>query len=95
MDDYVSELDDGVDTVLKERGTGLSEGQMQRLAVARAIYSGRPVLLLDEATSALDIETEGRLLSSLRKTGKTVILVTHRQAAMDVCDRRIELKPGR
>ena len=94
-DDYVSELDDGVDTVLKERGTGLSEGQMQRLAVARAIYSGRPVLLLDEATSALDIETEGRLLSSLRKTGKTVILVTHRQAAMDVCDRRIELKPGR
>ena len=90
--EFVSELADGADTVLKERGSGLSEGQMQRLAIARAICSGRPVLLLDEATSALDVDTEKRLLKNLKAMkDKTVIIVTHRQAAVEVCDKRIEL----
>ncbi|MCR4807138.1 MAG: ABC transporter ATP-binding protein/permease [Lachnospiraceae bacterium] len=89
-DDFVGELADGVDTVLKERGSGLSEGQMQRLAIARAVCSDRPVLLLDEATSALDIQTEERLLENLKEmTDKTVILVTHRQAAVAACTRSV------
>ena len=87
-DEFVYELDDGVDTLLGERGKGLSEGQMQRLAIARAVFSGSPVLLLDEATSALDGETEKHLLNNLRElTDKTVVIVTHRPAALTICDR--------
>ena len=56
--DFINELPSGLDTVLMENGRGLSEGQIQRLAVARAVLSGAPVMLLDEATSALDAETE-------------------------------------
>ena len=90
-EEFVSELDDGVDTLLGERGTGLSEGQMQRLAIARAIFSGSPILLLDEATSALDAETERRLLENLRSmTDKTVVIVTHRPAALTICDQVLE-----
>ena len=90
-EEFVAELPDGVDTLLGERGTGLSEGQMQRLAIARAIFSGSPVLLLDEATSALDLRTEERLLRNLRSmTDKTVVIVTHRQAALTICDRVME-----
>ncbi|MBQ6235087.1 MAG: ABC transporter ATP-binding protein, partial [Clostridia bacterium] len=82
-DEFVSELDQGVDTLLGERGTGLSEGQMQRIAIARAIYSQSPILLLDEATSSLDAVTEKRLLENLRTmTDKTVVIVTHRPAAL-------------
>ena len=62
-EDFVKELEHGLDTVLGERGAGLSEGLMQRLAIARAVYSESPVLLLDEATSALDEQTELRLLN--------------------------------
>ncbi|WP_295071767.1 ABC transporter ATP-binding protein [Ruminococcus sp.] len=87
-DEFVSELDDGVDTLLGERGTGLSEGQMQRIAIARAIYSKCPIMLLDEATSALDEATERKVLENLRNmTDKTVVIVTHRPAALDICDR--------
>ncbi len=85
--DFVSQLEQGADTMLGERGAGLSEGQMQRLAIARAVFSGSPVLLLDEATSALDAATERKLLDNLRRmTDKTVIIVTHRPAALDICD---------
>ena len=87
-DGFVSELDQGLDTVLGERGTGLSEGQMQRLSIARALFADTPVLLLDEATSALDADAERKLLNNLRRlTDKTVILVTHRKAALSICDR--------
>lgn len=90
-DEFVSDLDDGIDTVLGERGKGLSEGQMQRLAIARAVYADAPVLLLDEATSALDEKTEARLLKNLRElTDKTVVIITHRPAALEICDRTIE-----
>lgn len=90
-DEFVSELEQGVDTLLGERGTGLSEGQMQRLSIARAIFSASPVLLLDEATSALDAETEKRLLQNLREmTDKTVVIVTHRPAALTICDRVLD-----
>ena len=78
-DDFVLGLKDGLDTLLGERGHGLSEGQMQRIAIARAVFSEHPVLMLDEAASALDEATAIRLLGNLRKmTDKTVLMVTHR-----------------
>lgn len=87
-EEFVSGLEQGADTELGERGAGLSEGQTQRLAIARAIFSDRPVLLLDESTSALDAETEEQLLKNLRGlTDRTVIIVTHRPAALAICDR--------
>lgn len=90
-DEFVNALDDGADTLLGERGTGLSEGQMQRIAIARTVFSESPILLLDEATSALDEQTEKRLLENLRSmTDKTVVIVTHRPAALDICDRILE-----
>ena len=90
-DEFVSELENGIDTLLGERGTGLSEGQMQRIAVARAIFSDSPVLLLDESTSALDEKTEKQLLENLRcMTNKTVVIVTHRPAALEICDRILQ-----
>ena len=90
-DEFVADLPAGIDTLLGERGAGLSEGQMLRLAIARAIFSGSPILLLDEATSALDMKTEQQLLKNLRQmTDKTVVIVTHRQAASEICDRVLE-----
>ncbi len=87
---FIDELPEGIDTQLGERGAGLSEGQMQRIAIARAVFSDRPILLLDEATSALDEATEAKLLENLRSmTDKTVIIVTHRPAALDITDKII------
>ncbi len=92
-DSFVSELEHGIDTVLGERGAGLSEGQMQRLAIARAVYTDAPILLLDEATSALDENTEWQVLANLKAmTNKTVLIVTHRPAAHGVCSRTLELE---
>lgn len=90
-DEFVSQLENGVDTLLGERGTGLSEGQMQRIAVARAVFSRSPILLLDESTSALDEATEKLLLENMKNmTDKTVVIVTHRPAALSICDRILE-----
>ena len=89
--DFVREMPEGLDSRLGESGGGLSEGQVQRLAIARAVFSNRPVLLLDEATCSLDPDTERRVLQNLSAlTDKTVIAVTHRPAALEVCDKRIE-----
>lgn len=86
-DDFVKKFEQGLETKLMERGAGISEGQMQRLAIARAIYTNRPILILDEATSALDEATESALISNLRNmTDKTVIIVTHRRAVLSICD---------
>ena len=93
--EFVSALPEGLDTKLGQRGTGLSEGQMQRLAVARAVYSAAPVLLLDEATSALDAATERRMLANLRALpGRAAVLVTHREATLAACDRVVEIRNG-
>ena len=90
--DYLSQLPAGLDTVLGENGAGLSEGQAQRLAIARAILGGAPILLLDEATSALDEETEKKVLQRIRALpGRTCIAVTHRSAAQEIADWKIEL----
>ena len=89
-DEFVAELPERLDANLGELGSGLSEGQMQRISVARAIYSGHPILVLDESTSALDANTEERLLTNLRDlTGRTVIVVSHRQSVVDICDQNL------
>ncbi len=93
--EFVYELPEGLDTLLTERGGGLSEGQLQRLAVARAFISERPILLLDEATSALDGETEQKLLENVKKMpNKTCIIVTHRPAALAIADRILKVENG-
>lgn len=90
--DFISSLEDGLDTYIGEKGLGLSEGQAQRISVARAILYDAPVLLLDESTSALDPDTEAQLLSSLKKmTDKTCIIVSHKKAAIDICDRVVHI----
>ena len=96
MDEYLAQLPHGLDTVLGENGAGLSEGQAQRLAIARAILCGAPILLLDESTSALDPETERIVLNRIREmTNCTCIAVTHRPAAVELCDWRIEIDSNR
>lgn len=92
LDEYVATLPQGLDTVLSENGAGLSEGQAQRLSLARAIISGAPVLLLDEVTSALDAATEATVLERIcALPGKTCIAVTHRPAALALADHIIEV----
>ena len=95
-DGFVKELPDGLDHMLGSRESGLSEGQGQRLAVARALLRGAPILLLDEATSALDEITESRMLRRVMRSGRvrTCILVTHRPGAMKYCTRGYRIQNG-
>ena len=96
MDDFLPQLPMGLDTALGESGAGLSEGQAQRLAIARAVLGGSPVLLLDECTSALDAQTEQTVLSRLKALpDRTCIAVTHRPAAIELCDHRLEVLDGK
>ncbi len=91
--DFIKTLDKGLDTELGEKGLGLSEGQTQRISIARAILHDAPVLLLDESTSALDSQTELALLKAIREmTDKTCIIVSHKQAAFDICDNVIYIE---
>jgi ATP-binding cassette subfamily B protein len=92
MDEYVAALPQGLDTVLGENGAGLSEGQSQRISLARAILADAPILLLDEVTSALDVQTEKTVLERIcALPGKTCIAVTHRPAALSLASCRIEV----
>ena len=95
LETLLQQLPEGLDTVLGENGAGLSEGQAQRLAIARAILGGATVLLLDECTSALDAETEKQVLERIRKLpGRTCIAVTHRPAALELCSVQLRLENG-
>ena len=94
--DYIKTLPDGMDTCIGEKGLGLSEGQVQRIAIARALYSDLPVILLDEATSSLDEETEANILANIKSlNGKTCIIISHRRAAFDIATKRLRLENGR
>lgn len=91
--DYIASTEKGLDTVLGERGMGLSEGQVQRLAIARALMYDVPVLLLDEATSALDSEAENTILQNIKNmTDKTCIIISHKKAALDFCDKKMKIE---
>lgn len=91
--DFVFELPNGLDTECTEQGGGLSEGQAQRIAIARALLRNRSILLFDEATSALDPDTERQLLKNILATNdKTVIFITHRPAVIDYCDQTLTIQ---
>ena len=91
---FIRELPDGLDTVIGERGHGLSEGQAQRIAIARAFIKKAPLLILDEATSALDEKTERDVISGLQNLvpRPTCIVVTHRKSILAYCDREIKIE---
>ena len=91
--DFVATLPQGLDTVCSEAGGGLSEGQAQRIAIARALLRNRSIMLFDEATSALDPDTERQLLENiLSDRSKTVIFITHRPAVVDYCDQVLRVE---
>ena len=87
--DFVKDMPGGIHSSLGERGRGLSEGQAQRIAIARAVLRDTPVLLLDEATSALDVETERKVLRNIiqERSNKTCIVTTHRPSVLGMCRR--------
>lgn len=95
--DFVAALPEGINTHLGERGAGFSEGQNQRLAIARAVLRKAPVLLLDEATSALDLETERQVLENITALcrGKTLIVMTHRESVLPLCDSVYRISGGK
>lgn len=93
--EFVKELPQGMDTPIGEGGKGLSEGQAQRISIARALIRSAPVLLLDEVTSALDKDTEQRVLENLTNRGVTTLLTTHRLSVLDRCARVYRVEDGK
>jgi len=92
---FIDSLPQNLDTELGEKGIGLSEGQIQRIAIARAVLHNSPILLLDEATSALDEKTEWAVLNNLKSLNtKTCIVISHKKAALDVCNKSICIRNG-
>ena len=95
LDKCVAQLPQGLDTELGENNEGMSEGQAQRLALARAVLSDAPILLLDEVTSSLDMETEWTVLKRvLEDSGRTCIVVTHRPAPLRMADQVLNIVDG-
>ena len=91
LEGVIQSLPQGFETSLGENGLGLSEGEGQRVAIARALYSNAEVLLMDEGTSALDNETEKKIMENIKATGRTCILISHRDGAFGISDRTIDL----
>lgn len=92
--DFTSKLPDGINSKIGERGAGFSEGQAQRLSIARSLIRHSPILLLDEATSALDVATERKVLKNIMKDDypRTCIVTTHRPTVLSVCSRVYAIK---
>ena len=95
--DFVEQLPEGINSTLGERGRGLSEGQAQRISIARALLRNAPILLLDEATSALDRDTEEQVLNNIMSShpDRIIILSTHRPAALKLCNRIYKISGGK
>ncbi len=95
LEETIASLPQGLQTIVGERGVGLSEGQIQRVSIARALLSDSPILLLDECTSALDAQTENQLLASLRSIeDRTIIFISHRTAVLEQADEVVYVKNG-
>ena len=96
-EEFVRQLPKGLDTPVKEQGAGLSEGQLQRLCIARALLSDAPILLMDEATSALDMETEKQILANITNSQKnrTCIITTHRPSVLEISHRIYRIRQDR
>ncbi len=91
-DKFIQKTENGLQTQLSEKAGGLSEGQAQRIAIARALLRNKPLLILDEATSALDEDTEALILKSITKSyGKTIIIITHRKSMLRYCNKIVEI----
>ncbi len=92
-DQFVNDLPDKIDTIVGENGLGLSEGQIQRIAISRAVLSGAPIMLLDEATGSLDEETERKVIQNLLSLeNKTIILISHRHTATEACEKIVQVE---
>ena len=96
-DGFIRRLPEGYNTMLEERGSNVSGGQLQRIAIARAVLGNPALLLLDEATSALDAEAEAAVQLGLRRAmeGRTVLVIAHRLATVQEADRIVVLEQGR
>lgn len=97
LTEFILNLDEGIHTLVGERGARLSGGQRQRIGIARALYHNPSVLILDEATSSLDNETEKGFMDAINnlKREKTIIIVTHRLSTVSNCDKIFKLKSGK
>lgn len=95
--DFITALKDGFNTKIGEKGQGISEGQAQRISIARAFLKKKPILILDEATSSLDEETELKIINSVKSLSHkpTCIIITHRPYALSICDRILKLEKGK
>lgn len=95
--DFIENLEDGIDTMLLEDGLGLSQGQLQRLSIARALIHNRPFLIFDEATSSLDSDTENTLIENIKNDykGITLIAITHREGLLSICDKVFRISSNR
>jgi ABC-type multidrug transport system fused ATPase/permease subunit len=94
LENYISNLENGIDTIVGERGVKISGGERQRIGIARALYNNPPILILDEATSSLDIKTESEFMLAINNLHKlkTIVIIAHRLSTIEKCDVVYEVK---
>ena len=97
LSSFVNSAHDGIDTIVGERGTKISGGQIQRIGIARAIYHESEILIFDESTNALDLKSENKIIEEIKalKESKTIIVISHKLSNLNICDKVYELKEGR
>ena len=93
MENFIINLENGIESFVGERGINLSGGQRQRIAIARALYAEKEILVLDEATSALDTQTELNVISNIKKhtNYKVLVMIAHRKSSLENCNKIIEI----
>jgi ATP-binding cassette subfamily B protein len=95
--DFISQLPEGYETLVGERGMRLSGGERQRISLARAFLKDAPMLVLDEPTSSVDVKTEATILAAMEQLmqGRTTFMIAHRLSTLESCDARLEVEAGR